>query len=456
MTNKIRCDKIRYASTNENSPTLTFRKALIQGQAPDKGLYIPNIFPKIYAEYILSMKDMTYPEIAFAVTNHFLKDEIPENELKRIVNEAYNYPIPLEKVTDSIFIMRLDQGPTASFKDFAARMMARLMQYYLKQENKNLLILTATSGDTGGAVADAFYGMDNINVIILFPEKEISDRQRKQMTTLGGNITTVAVEGKFDDCQSLVKQAFSDPELKHLNLSSANSINIGRLLPQTVYYFYAYSKLAKLAGEEVIFSIPSGNFGNLIGGILAKEMGLPICKFIVAVNENNEFPKFLKTGIYNPISPSIVCPSTAMNVGHPSNLARLIYVYNGQIDEKGRISRMPDMKKLRNDIFSVSISNSATMKTIKQTYEEYKIILEPHGAVGFAALQHYLSKTKDKNLIILLETANPAKFPDVINELLNFEPVLPESMKDIENKKEKFEYLPNKYQAFKEFLQNFC
>ncbi len=442
---------IRYTSTNEKSPAITFKQAIIQGQAPDKGLYMPDKLPQISAETLLSMKDMSYAEIAFTIVNQFLKDEIPENELKKIVNEVYNYPVPLERVTDSIFIMRLDQGPTASFKDFAARMMARLMQYYLKQQNKNLLILTATSGDTGGAVANAFYGMDNIKVIVLFPEKEISLRQRKQMTTLGKNITAIAIKGKFDDCQALVKKAFADKELEYLNLSSANSINFGRLLPQTVYYFYAYSKLAK---EEVIFSVPSGNFGNLMGGILAKYMGLPVRKFIAAVNENNEFPLFLETSFYKPIKPSIVCPSTAMNVGHPSNLARLIYLYKGQMDEKGNISRMPDMNKLIKDIFSISISNSETMQTIKQVYEKYKIILEPHGAVGFAALQHYLTKTKDNHLAISLETAHPAKFPDDIKELLNIDPELPKSMQNLENKEEQYLTLPAEYDAFKNFLKN--
>jgi len=290
---------IKYVSTSEKSLAITFKEAIIQGQAPDKGLYMPDKIPKISAETLLSMKDMSYAEIAFTIVNQFLKDEIPENELKRIVKETYNYPLPLEKVTDSVFIMRLDQGPTASFKDFAARMLARLMQYYLKQQNKNLLILTATSGDTGGAVANAFYGMDNIKVIVLFPEKEISLRQRKQMTTLGKNITAIAIKGKFDDCQALVKKAFADKELEYLNLSSANSINFGRLLPQTIYYFYAYSKLAK---EEVIFSVPSGNFGNLMGGILAKHMGLPVHKFIAAVNENNEFPLFLETALVQPLN----------------------------------------------------------------------------------------------------------------------------------------------------------
>lgn len=441
---------MKYTSTNKNSPALSFRQALIQGQAPDKGLYMPDQIPKISIKTILSMKDMTYPEIAFTVTNHFLKDEIPEDELKRIVNESYDYPVPLEKVNNQINILRLDQGPTASFKDFAARMMARLMQYYLKQKNKNLLILTATSGDTGGAVADAFYGMDNIKVTVLFPEKEVSDRQRKQMTTLQKNITAIAIKGKFDDCQALVKQAFADKELANLNLSSANSINFGRLLPQSVYYFYAYSRLAN--NEEVIFSIPSGNFGDLMGGLIAKQMNLPIYKFIAAVNENNEFSKFLETGIYKTISPSIVCPSTAMNVGHPSNLARLIYLYGGQMDEKGNIIKMPDMDRLRKDIFSVSISNSETMQTIKQVYEKHKIILEPHGAVGFAALQHYLSKTKDNHLAISLETAHPAKFPDDIKELLNIDPELPKSMQQLENKKEHYSTLNNNYKEFKNFL----
>jgi len=292
-----------------------------------------------------------------------------------------------------------------------------------------------------------------LRVIVLFPSKEVTPRQRRQMTTLGENIIALAVDGKFDDCQALVKEAFVDQELGCLDLSSANSINFGRLLPQTVYYFYAYSKLAK-EGEEIIFSVPSGNFGNLMGGLIAKKMGLPVHKFIAAVNENDEFPKFLETGKYQPIRPSRNCLSNAMNVGHPSNLARLIDLYGGQMDEKGIIHKMPDMDSIKKDVFSVSISDDETRATIKDVYQNHGVILEPHGAVGWAGLEGFSSQTKNSLLSISLETAHPAKFPEEIKKILNIEPELPESLKGLETKKEKFENISSNYQDFKQILQD--
>ena len=254
--------------------------------------------------------------------------------------------------------MRLDQGPTASFKDFAARLMGRLINYYLRLEKKQLLILTATSGDTGSAIANAFYGLDNIQVLVLFPEKEVTPRQRKQMTTLGGNVSIIAVDGKFDHCQALVKEAFSDPELGHLPMSSANSINIGRLVPQIVYYFYAHSRLRRQPDEQAVFSVPSGNFGDMMGAVLAMRMGLPVKRLVIATNENDEFPRYVASGAYQAIEPSRNCISSAMNVGHPSNLARLIDLYGGRMDEKGVISAAADMERLRREIFAVSVDDS--------------------------------------------------------------------------------------------------
>jgi threonine synthase len=260
-----------YYSTNRNAASVNFSEALLQGLAPDKGLYMPEVIPLLDKNTLKSLAGMTYPQVAYIIARHFLKGEIEDHELQRITADAYNFNVPLEKVKNRQYLMRLDQGPTASFKDFAARMMGRLMQYYLKKQNRELLILTATSGDTGSAIANAFYGLDNIKVVILYPENEVTSRQRKQMTTLRRNIKIIALDGKFDDCQALVKRAFTDKDLAGLNLSSANSINIGRLLPQSFYYFYAWSQLANATVEEqVIFAIPSGNFGNMMGGLLAK------------------------------------------------------------------------------------------------------------------------------------------------------------------------------------------
>ena len=367
---------ISYYSTNLKTKPVNFKDALLKGIAPDGGLFMPEEIPLITPEEIRSFSNMEYFEIAYSVGRKFLENDIPCDDLLKIVRDAYNYPVPLENVYERKYVMRLDQGPTASFKDFAARMMGRLMQYFLKKEDRELLILTATSGDTGSAIANAFYGLDNIKVIVLFPEKEVTARQRKQMTTLQKNIRIIAMDGKFDNCQALVKQAFADSDLDYLNLSSANSINIGRLLPQTMYYFYAYAKLRK-EDDDIIFSVPSGNFGDLLGGLLAKKMGLPVKKFIVATNENDEVPKYFKTGNYEIIDPSKNCISSAMNVGHPSNISRVVALYGGVMDEKGNITGQPDLERIRKELYAVSIDDKDTETTIKKAYNAYKLILEP-------------------------------------------------------------------------------
>jgi len=329
------------------------------------------------------------------------------------------------------------------------------MQYFLALDRDNLLILTATSGDTGSAIANAFYGLDNINVVVLYPEKEVTPRQRKQMTTLGKNVRIISIDGKFDDCQALVKQAFSDPELEYLKLSSANSINIGRLLPQTMYYFYAHSRLARTAGEEIVFSVPSGNFGDLMGGLLAKRMGLPVRRFVVATNANDEFPLYMDTGAYNVISPSRNCISSAMNVGHPSNVARLISLYGGQMDETGKILKQPDQTRLHEDIHAVSIDDAATEQTIVDTYKRDGVLLEPHGAVGWAGLLRYLdAHPEDRDRVcVSLETAHPAKFPEKIRELLDLDPQLPPSLLGLDGKPESIVPLRLDYEAFKQYLK---
>lgn len=449
---------ILYYSTNLQAKPVTFREALLKGQAPDKGLYMPEEIPGVSSEELQSFSKMQYYEIAYQIGRKFLSSEIPDEDLLTIVKNAYNFPVPLEHVYDRKYIMRLDQGPTASFKDFAARMMGRLMQYFLKKEHRDLLILTATSGDTGSAIANAFYGLDNIKVVVLFPEKEVTDRQRKQMTTLEKNIRIIALDGKFDDCQALVKHAFADAELAYLNLSSANSINIGRLLPQIIYYVYSFAQLRNGNGDDqVIFSVPSGNFGDLMGGLIAKKMGLPVKKFVVATNENDEFPKFVATGGYEKIVPSKHCISSAMNVGHPSNVARLIALYGGQMDEKGGIGKSPDLELIRNDMYALSISGDETKATIKNAYTDHQLLLEPHGAVGWAGLSRYFEEHKTEDtpdqLCISLETAHPAKFPEEIREILSIDPDLPSSLEGIEEKEESFVTMDNDYEEFKNYLK---
>jgi threonine synthase len=450
----------KYYSTNLKSPEVSFSEALLGGLAPDGGLYLPLSIPVISTKELASFSFMEYHEIAFFVLNRLIGAEIDRKELERICSESYNFEVPLEKVHDRKYIMRLDQGPTASFKDFAARMMSRLMQYYLSLNNRHLTILTATSGDTGSAVASAFYGLKNINAIILYPVNEVTPMQRKQMTTLQDNISVIAVNGKFDDCQRLVKTAFMDPGLSSIPLSSANSINIGRLLPQSVYYFYAYSKLTANAEEEVVFSVPSGNFGNLMGGIIAKKMGLPVSRFIISTNENDEVPEYMRTGKYELINPSKNCISSAMNVGHPSNLARIVAFYGGFMDEAGNIIREPDHEKMREDFTAVSVTDDETRVTIDETYKRYNIILEPHGAIAWKGMKEYpgiCDKPKSgKPLCISLETAHPAKFPGEIKKILNFEPDLPPSMVGLDQKPEHFITMDNNYEMLKEFiLKNF-
>jgi threonine synthase len=451
---------IKYYSTNGKAPEVSFSEALLKGIAPDGGLYLPVSFPMLSSEELSGLSRKMYHEIASIILNKFMGSEITYNELSDLCIDAYNFDVPLEKVCDRKYIMRLDQGPTASFKDFAARMMSRLMQYFLSNTNRYLTILTATSGDTGSAVASAFYGLKNINVIILFPENEVTSMQRKQMTTLQKNINVISVDGKFDDCQHLVKKAFLDPSLSHLPLSSANSINIGRLLPQSVYYFYAWSRLAAQIDEKAIFSVPCGNFGNLVAGLMAARMGLPAGQFILSTNLNNEVPEYLRTGIYESISPSKNCISSAMNVGNPSNLARIISLYGGMMDETGKIVKEPDSKRMRRDLFGVSVPEDDTRATIAEIFRKYNILLEPHGAIAWKAIKEYSKSVKQnrsgKQLFISLETAHPAKFPDELQRIININPLSPESLSNLIDKKENYLTAGNDYIKIKELIQNIC
>ncbi|MGE5419337.1 MAG: threonine synthase [Chloroflexota bacterium] len=447
--------KITYQSTNGKISGVSFRDALLKGLAPDGGLFMPDKIPFFSEDELDSFRNMAFHEIATEIIDKYTSGDIRREDLKKLCRDAFNFPVPIESVTEKKYILRLDHGPTASFKDFAARMMSRLMQHFLALEKRNLTILTATSGDTGSAVANAFLGLLNIRVIVLFPEDEVSLMQRKQMTTLGGNITTVAVNGKFDDCQGLVKKAFLDPALSHLPLTSANSINIGRLLPQSVYYFYAWSRVTSTRSDKVIFSVPSGNFGNVTAGLFAKKMGLPVEKFIVSTNSNDEFPVYLRTGSYVPIVPSVKCISSAMNVGHPSNLPRILSLYGGIMDEKGNILRQPS-EKLKDEIFSVKVSDEDTLSVIADAFSELNVLLEPHGAVAWKGIEEYIDNQRNENYIyISLETAHPAKFPEELVKILNFAPVLPDSLAQLDSKKEFFQTINPEYSQLKEIiLQN--
>ncbi len=445
--------KILFYSTNHESPEVDLKGALLQGQAPDRGLYMPREYPAINPETFESFSSMEYPDIAFEVLKDYTRDVVKEEVLRQLCEDAYNYEVPVEKVYGRTHVMRLDRGPTASFKDFAARMMARLIGRFVREEGRELVILTATSGDTGSAVASAFHGVEGIRVLVLFPVDEVSDRQRKQMTTLGDNVRTIALDGKFDDCQAMVKRAFADEGLQKINLSSANSINIGRLLPQSVYYFYAASRVVSL-GEPLVMVVPSGNFGNMMGCVFAHQRGLKLKRLVVPVNENDEYPVFWRTMIYQKIEPSKKCISNAMNVGHPSNLARLVDVYGGRLDEKGVVHKEPDFERMRKDIFTSSISDEETRETIKKAWEEHHLLLEPHGAVGWRGYLDYLEAEKDTETpAVVVETAHPAKFPEEIQAILNLNPEAPSTLSALDEMKEDYDHMNVDYAEFKEYLK---
>ena len=441
-----------FRSTNGQSPAVNLREALLAGQAPDRGLYFPDRFPRLSSEEIARFTALPYHEIAFQVLSRYTNGILAADALAATCREAYDFEVPLERVYDRVHVMRLDQGPTASFKDFAAQFMARLMGRFLQEDGKQLTILTATSGDTGAAVAHAFHNVPGIRVIVLFPYAEVSVSQRKLMTTLRDNVRTVAIDGKFDDCQAMVKQAFADPALKHIPLSSANSINIGRLLPQSVYYFYAASRLAQ-PGEPLVFSIPSGNFGDMMGGVVAREMGLPVRKIVASVNDNDAFPRFLATGVYQKTFPSRNSLSNAMNVGHPSNLARLVMVYGGRMDETGKIHQMPDLAAMRRDLFSSSISDQRTCETIREVWAKYQLLLEPHGAVAWRGFEDWLATEPLDGLpAVILETANPAKFPEEIEKNMGWSPDVPAAMAAAIQQPEEFDHMAPDYERFKAYL----
>lgn len=443
-----------YRSTNGSHRGVSLGTALLTGQAPDRGLYLPEQIPTFTPRQLDDLRDRPYAHVAAEVLLRYTTGLISEPSLRKLCDEIYDFDVPIERVgMGRQYLLRLDRGPTASFKDFAARMMGRLLGRLVREQRQELIILTATSGDTGSAVAQAFHGVEGVRVVVLFPVDEVSERQRKQMTTLGGNISTLAMRGKFDDCQALVKQAFADPALSGLPLSSANSINIGRLLPQSAYYVYAATRVAA-PGEPVVFSVPSGNFGNLVGGLLAKRMGVPVDRFVVATNANDEVPVWLATGDYHKIEPSRECLSNAMNVGHPSNLARLIDLYGGQMDHTGLITKQPDADALRRDLWATSVDDDTTRATITKLWRDWRVLVEPHGAVGWAGLQRYLESPDAKQGLpcISLETAHPAKFPIPVQEQAGVDPELPASLQGLTLLQEHSTDMDIDYETFRTWL----
>ena len=439
--------KLFFYSTNKNVSGKDAEEAILAGIAEDRGLFMPEKIPALSPDEISAFSSLEYAAIAGIILNKFLDGVVPKAELDRICRSAYDFPVPIQQVEKRFSILWLDEGPTLAFKDFAARAMAGIMHYLLSRDKKRMCIITATSGDTGSAVGNAFHGMEGIDVIILYPKSGVTERQRKLMTTLGGNIICIAIDGSFDDCQALAKSAFTDKSQKSLNLGSANSINIARLIPQIVYYAYACSRVGK-----VNFSVPCGNFGNLMGGLFAKRMGIPIGKFIAAVNANDSFARFYDTSLYQKIFPSINCLSNAMNVGHPSNIARLIDLYGGQMDEQGTIKAVPDMEMLRKEIWAMSVTDEQTREEIRSIYERFGIVVEPHGAVALYAYEQYLKEQQETAHGVCLETADPSKFPEAIRETIGLDPAVPKAMQESFKKKEFVQVLGKDYRGFQKYL----
>jgi threonine synthase len=451
---------ITYHSTNRalssepDSASFNFQDALFLGLAPDGGLFMPDRIPSLTGDELLALRGRTYPEIAHAVIGKFLGDEIGTPALREIVEDAFDFDVPIEPLgppEDNAYLLRLDRGPTASFKDFAARFMARMMSHW-RPAGREITVLVATSGDTGSAVGEAYRGLDGFRVVILYPENEVSPGQKQQLESIGENVRTLAIDGKFDDCQELVKRAFTDADLSALGLTSANSINVGRLLPQIVYYFYAWLHVVD-GFAPAVFSVPSGNFGNSLGCELARRMGLPVERIILAVNENDEFPVFLETGRYRKVEPSRVCLSNAMNVGNPSNLARFFDLYGGALTREGRVVKQPGIESMRRHLFSTSVSDPDTIETIKDAHERHGICLEPHGAVGVKALERY-RQSGSGTPAVCLETAHPGKFPEVLEDILNVQVDPPESFHRYAGRERRVDRLGNEYESFKRYLKS--
>ncbi len=453
---------ISYFSTNRKiliegrscfTKLVSFKEALFMGLAPDSGLFMPDRIPAFSQDELKDLKGKAFPQVAFSVLSKFLKEEIGLKDLQSMVADAYNFPVPVTKLKGNQYMLDLGHGPTASFKDFAAQLMARLMGH-LRPKDKDITVLVATSGDTGSAIGEAFRSLEGFRVYIIYPIDEVSPIQKKTLDCIGNNVKALAVDGKFDDCQKLVKVAFADHELKKLALTSANSINIGRILPQIIYYFYAYAHVVKNE-SEMIFSIPSGNFGNAFACELARRMGLPVKKIVIAVNENDSFPRFLSTGAYQKVSPSKNCLSNAMNVGNPSNLARFFDLYGGNLDKEGIVHRMPDIKEMRNKLFSVSIDDERTIKAMKDALETDKLILDPHGAVAYAVMREYLADHDNGGTTsMFLETADPGKFPEIVERALKQKAPLPKSLKKMLLREPSVQNIPNAYGALKAILLN--
>lgn len=428
---------MKYYSLNHNAPEVSFKEAVIQGLASDKGLYFPQIVTPLNPAFFNVIENLTHHNIAFDVIQQFVGDDIPEDYLREIIADTLSFDFPVVEVEKDIYSLELFHGPTMAFKDVGARFMSRCLAYFNKdKKNSKNTVLVATSGDTGGAVASGFLGVAGVDVVILYPSGKVSDIQEKQLTTLGKNIKALEVDGVFDDCQDMVKKAFLDESLAHKNLTSANSINIARWLPQMFYFFFAYKAL-KSQNKPLVFSCPSGNFGNICAGIMAKKLGLPIEHFVASTNVNDTVPRFLENGKYEP-KPSKATLSNAMDVGNPSNFIRIQELYNN------------DLKAFEKDFSSYSYTDEETLEALKQIYKTDGYIAEPHGAVGYLGLKKELQKHENA-IGVFLETAHPIKFLDVVEPALGITLPIPEQIESVMNE-EKVSVKIKTYEELKAFL----
>lgn len=428
---------MQYYSLNHNAPNVTFQEAVVQGLASDKGLYFPESITRLPDSFFENIEKMSHEEIAFEAIKQFVGDEIPEAILKQIISETLCFDFPVVEIESGVFSLELFHGPTMAFKDVGARFMSRCLGYFNSDKNNSHnTVLVATSGDTGGAVASGFLGVPGVDVVILYPSGKVSDIQERQLTTLGQNITALEVDGFFDDCQDMVKKAFLDESLQHKNLTSANSINIARWLPQMFYFFFTYKSLKKY-NKPLVFSCPSGNFGNICAGIVAKKMGLPVQHFIAATNINDTVPCFLEEGKYNP-KPSKATISNAMDVGNPSNFIRIQELYQN------------DLAEFKKDFSSFSFTDEETLIAMKNIFDKSGYVAEPHGAVGYLGLKQELQNHPD-SIGIFLETAHPIKFLDTVEPVLKIKLPIPMQIAPILNK-EKLSVSVRNYEDLKNYL----
>ncbi|CAA7195017.1 threonine synthase [Chryseobacterium potabilaquae] len=432
---------MNYYNLKDKQEKVNFKTATIQGQGKEKGLFFPEYIPTFTEEFIQNLAQFSHEEIAFRCMKDFVGNEIPSDILKEIVSETINFTIPLQKINEKISILELFHGPTLAFKDIGARFMSRCLSYFLKNENKEITVLVATSGDTGGAVAHGFYNIPRVNVVILYPKGRVSKVQEKQLTALGSNISTLEVEGTFDDCQNLVKKAFADEEINtQLFLTSANSINVARWLPQQIYYLLALKQWQKTENQAPVICVPSGNFGNICAGLMAHFRGLPVDHFIAACNENDIIPHYLKTQKLEQKS-TVATLSNAMDVGNPSNFIRILELFGH------------DFNELKEKISGYSIKDETTLQTIKDVYKKYGYTLDPHSAVAFISLEQYLKENPHKKGFIL-GTAHPVKFPDVVETAIQINIELPKALENLMKKEKKSIEIRPDFEELKRFLLN--